>query len=312
MGFMKYFRSRKHKGEKTSIYMMGAKCHKQKSYHGENKIEKETYQRIDLEKYFRPSRRPILNYRPLGYQFFQPYYDKTYDEIDLPPSLLDTPENMLLNYFSILREAENLTEQLIGGCGTVGEASIPFPIAYNFFTKDYKQKVPYSMYTSSFEGVGHTSLIKLFRIPNRNSDQPIQFFIELETINGTATGVSAFEYHYGTVSIRKEEGVYKIDNITLIGEDFLCAAYHGWRQQGEDVVDIEYGNWCKLIKKRLPTKRDDYVKTIDIIGTDGNDYRFIFVQLTNNTDVLVSQLIKSKQGTWEETKIDPTKCVERQ
>ena len=54
------------------------------------------------------------------------------------------------------------------------------------------------------------------------------------------------------------------------------------------------------------------MKTIDIIGTDGNDYRFIFAELTNNTDVLISQLIKSKQGTWEETKIDPTKCTEKQ
>lgn len=305
---MKHFRSRKHKDDKASIYVMGAKYHKQKLNHHENKNEKETYRQIDLEKYFRPSRRSILNRRPFGYQFFDLYYEKTYDDIDLPPTLLDKPENMLLNYFSILRDAENLTEQLIGGCGTVGEAGIPFPIAYNFFTNDYKQKLPYSKYISSFEGIGHTNLIKLYKHPYQKS---IQFFIELETINGTATGVSAFEYHYGTVSIRKEEGVYKIDNITLIGEDFLCAAYHGWRQIGEDVIDIEYGNWCKLIKKRLPTKRDDYVKIIDIIGTDGNDYRFIFVQLSNDTDVLISQLIKSKQGTWEETKIDPTKCTEK-
>lgn len=311
MGFMKHFRSRKHKDDKTSIYVMGAECHKQQLNQHKSKVEKETYQQIDPEKYFRPSRRSILNHRPFGYQFFDLYYEKTYDEIDLPPSLLDTPENTLLNYFSILREAENLTEQLIGGCGTVGEANIPFPVAHNFFTKDYKQKVSYSKYISSFEGIGHINLIKLYKLPYTKNNQSIQFFVELETINGTATGVSAFEYHYGTVSIRKEEGVYKIDNITLIGEDFLCAAYHGWRQLGEDVVDIEYGNWCKLIKKRLPTKRDDYVKTIDIIGTDGNDYRFIFAQLTNDTNVLISQLIKSKQGTWEETKIDPSKCTEK-
>lgn len=311
MGFIKHFRSLMHKGDNTFIYVMGAVSQKQKLNHHENKNEKESPQQIDPEKYFRPSRRSILNCRFLDYHFFEPYYEKSYTEISLPSSLLDTPKNMLLNYFSILREAENLTNQLIGGCGTVGQASIPYPIAFNFFTKDYQQKVPYSTYLSSFEGIGHINLIKLYKLPNRSSDLPIQFFIELETINGTATGVSAFEYHYGTVSIREEE-VYKIDNITLIGEDFLCAAYHGWRQLGEDVVDVEYGNWCKLIKKRLPTKRADYVKTIDIIGTDGNDYRFIFVELTNNTDVLISQLIKSKQGTWEETKIDPTKCVERQ
>lgn len=288
---------------------MGAESQKQQLAQREIKNEKETYQQIDAEKYFRPSRRAILNNRLFGYQFFNPYYDKTFDQIDLPPSLMDTPENMLFNYFSILREAENQTNKLIAGCGTVGWARIPFPIAYNFFAKVYKQKVSYSTYLSSFEGIGHTNLIKLYKLPNQNSDQPIRFFIELETINGTEKGVSAFEYHYGTVSILKEEDNYKIDNIELIGEDFLCAAYHGWRQQGEDVVDIEYGNWCKLIKKRLPTKMDGYVKIIDIIGTDGNDYRFIFVQLTNDTDVLISQLIRRNQGEWEETKIDPTKCT---
>ena len=53
-----------------------------------------------------------------------------------------------------------------------------------------------------------------------------------------------------------------------------------------------------------------FVKAIDIIGTDGNDYRFIFVQLTKDTDVLISQSLKSKKGTWEEIKIDPSKCIE--
>ncbi len=311
--FMGRRRSRQQASNDTSVYVMGAVRQKQKWHQRENEEEKETYQQIDVEQYFRPSRRSILNHRLLDYHFFNPYNGKTYSQISLPPSFLDTPENAILHYFSILREAENLTEQFIGGCGTVGWAKTPFPIAYNFFTKDYKQKMPYTRYLASFEGIGHTNLIKLYKLPNQKADQPIRFFIELETINGTATGVSAFQYHYGTISVRNEDGLYKIDNLDLIGEDFLCAAYHGWRQKGEDVVDIEYGGWCKLIKKRLPTKKEDYVKLIDIIGTDGNDYRFIFVQLTNDTDVLVSQLIKRKQGsTWEETKIDPTKCVENE
>lgn len=303
-------RFRKQHDEKSTKTVMGAELQQHQWRKPEQTKEKETYPRYDVEQYFRPSCRSILNRRILGYQFFDPYGQKTYSEIDLPPSFLDTPENMLLNYFSILREAENLTNQLIGGCGTVGWASTPFPIAYNFFTKSYQQKTPYSSYLSSFEGVGHTSLIKLYKLPNPTNHQPIQFFVELETINGTATGVTGFQYHYGIISVIQEEGLSKIDAITLTGEDFLCAAYHGWRQQGETVVDIEYGGWCKLIKKRLPTKRDGYVKTIDIIGTDGNEYRFIFIQLTNDTDVLVAQLVKRKGGQWEVTHIDPTKCIE--
>lgn len=310
MKFRRGARFRKHGDEKTTSYLMGAHLQKHIWKEWEQTKEIEANPQVDVEKYFRPSCRSILNRRVFGYQFFDLYNQKTHDEINLPPSLLDTPEKMLLNYFSLLREAENLTNGLIGGCGTVGEAMEPFPIAYNFFTKTYQQKMPYSSYLSSFEGIGHTNLIKLYKLPNPTNVQPIQFFIELETINGTATGVTGFQYHYGTISVIQEDGVSKIDAITLTGEDFLCAAYHGWRQLAEDVVDIEYGEWCKLIKKRLPTKRDGFVKTIDVIGTDGNDYRFIFIQLTNDTDVLVSQLKKSKQGKWEVTHIDPNKCIE--
>lgn len=312
MRFRRRARFRGQDDEKTPAYVMGAERLKQQGLKREYPKEKETNPQIDVEQFFRPSRRSILNRRVLGYQFFEPYYEKRYEDINLPPSFLDTPEKMLLNYFSILREAENLTTELIGGCGTVGEAMDPFPIAYNFFTKSYQQKMPYASYLSSFEGVGHTNLIKLYKLPNPANVQPIQYFVEIETINGTAAGVSGFQYHYGIITVIQDGGLSKIDAITLTGEDFLCAAYHGWRQQGETVVDIEYGEWCKLIKKRLPTKRDGYVKTIDIIGTDGNDYRFIFIQLTNDTDVLVSQLMKSKQGKWEMTHIDPTKCTEKQ
>ncbi len=306
MKFLKRVRS----SEKGITYVMGAKMQRQQLRLLEHKEVKEPSVQIDVEQFFRPSCGPILNRRFLDYQFFDPYFQKTYDEINLPSNLLDTPENTILNYFSILREAENLTSQLIGGCGTVGWAMVPFPIAYNFFTKTYRQKMSYPTYLSSFEGIGHTNLIKLYKLPNPNNVQPLQFFIELETINGTATGVSGFQYLYGTASVVQEEGLYKIDAITLTGEDFLCAAYHGWRQKAEDVVDIEYGGWCKLIKKRLPPKKEGYVKTIDVIGTDGNDYRFIFIQLTNDTDELVSQLVKRKQGRWEMSHLDPTKCIE--
>ena len=68
---------------------------------------------------------------------------------------------------------------------------------------------------------------------------------------------------------KKEGNTFKIADMTLIGEDFLCAAYHLWQHNAEAVVDIEYGEWCKLVKKRLPTKKEGYIKKIDIIGTDG-------------------------------------------
>ncbi|MFC0474942.1 hypothetical protein ACFFHF_06590 [Robertmurraya beringensis] len=89
------------------------------------------------QKYFRPSCLKALNVR-FGGEFYSLFSEKPHDQIHLPPEWLRTPEDTLLNYFSILREAENL-----GGrsCGTVGQARTPFPIAYNFLSREYQKKI---------------------------------------------------------------------------------------------------------------------------------------------------------------------------
>ncbi|XKI13416.1 DUF4377 domain-containing protein [Sporosarcina sp. ANT_H38] len=302
------FMKNKQHYKKDVALVMGAEFQKQQHRDAMIKEDNTAYNTYDIERFFRPSCRSVLNNRLFDYHFFNPYIDKKYNEIILPTSLMISPEDTILNYFSILREAENLTDNLVAGCGTVGEARIPFPIAFNFLTTDYQQKHPYPKYLSSFKGIAHTNLIKFKQIPTKNPSEHGRYFVELETINGSPTGVSRFEYYYGYISTTKENNVYKIDTISLTGEDFLCAAYHGWAHTGEDIVDVEYGHWCNLIKKKMPTKKDGYVKTIEIIGTDGNDYRFVFFQLTNDTDILISQYIK-KNGAWELTEIDPRKCV---
>jgi hypothetical protein len=291
------------------MLVMGAKFQSQTIKQTDAKEQKYEYRIRDVEKYFRPSCLSILNNRVMDFQFFDIYYDKSYDEIVLPPSLMNSPENTIINYFSILREAENLTYNQIGGCGTVGMAKIPYPVAYNFLTRDYQKKVSYPSYLQSFKGIGHTNLIKLNKLPVESHSQTIKFFIELETIEGSSKNLTYFAYYYGYVYIKKEKNIYKIEDITVNGEDFLCAAYHLWQHDAEAVVDVEYGNWCKLVKKRLPTKKDGYVKKIDIEGTDGNEYRFVFFQLTNDTDVLITQYKKSREDEWELIKIDPEKCL---
>ncbi len=88
-----------------------------------------------------------------------------------------------------------------------------------------------------------------------------------------------------------------------------CTAYHHlWQHDAETVVAIMYGEWCKLIKKQLPTKQDGYA--IDYIGTDGANYRFIFYQLTIDTDVLISQFKKNAEGNWQSIRIDPYQCLD--
>ncbi|MDC2864229.1 hypothetical protein [Bacillus sp. BP-3] len=285
---------------------MGAIFQKQKYKEGNGQSDE---REGNIEKYFRPSCFPVLNNR-FNYQFFDPFIDKKYSQIILPPSLMNSPENTIIHYFSVLREAENLTKNKKGGCGTVGLSQIPYPIAYNFFTSQYQERVSYKSYFRSFEGIGHINLIKLAPL-HRDKKHPkaSHYFFEIETIEGSAKGITYFAYYYGYIYIEKEGNFYKIDDIELYGEDFLCAAYHFWQHSAEMVVDTKFGNWCKLVKERLPTKQEGYTKQIDVIGIDGNKYRFIFFQLTNNTDILAAQYKKNSQGQWKFIDIDPEKCL---
>ncbi|HDX9578976.1 TPA: hypothetical protein ROX88_002537 [Bacillus pseudomycoides] len=307
---MKFFhRFIQRKKLNTHPIIMGAILQKQKYSEGNEQSGERIEGEKNIEKYFRPSCFPVLNNR-FNYHFFDPFIDKQYNQIVLPPSLMNSPESTIIHYFSVLREAENLTKDKKGGCGSVGMAKIPYPIAYNFFTSQYQERVSYKSYFRSFEGIGHINLIKLAPLyKDKKYPKANRYFFEIETIEGSTKGVTYFAYYYGYIYIEKESNSYKIADIELYGEDFLCAAYHFWQHNAEMVVDTKFGNWCKLVKERLPTKQEGYTKQIDVIGTDGNKYRFVFFRLTNDTDVLAAQYRKSIKGQWEFIEIDLEKCL---
>jgi hypothetical protein len=264
----------------------------------------------EKDSFFRPSRLPSLNNRSISSSFYHQYYDKRPDQITLPSSLTGSPEDSLLNYYSILREAAHITLGS-GGCGTVGMAQLPYPIAYQFLSPAYRQRLSYEAYLQTQADIAHTSLLKLKQIRNDRSDGSLRYFVELETILGSKKGVTPFGYYYGYVYVKQVGDRYLIDDIRMNGEDFLCAPYHGWDWKAEYAVDIKYGNWCKLIKTIYPTKRDGYVKQIDALGVDGYEYRFEFIQLTNQTDIEVGQYRRAPNRTWQPVTIDPEKCLEK-
>ncbi|BCZ47158.1 hypothetical protein psyc5s11_32250 [Clostridium gelidum] len=264
---------------------------------------------MNNEQYFRPSPLPALNNRDFNFEFFDKYSNENYNKIVLPDWLFISPQDTLINYFSILQEAENISQ---GGCGSIGLAKIPYPIAYNFFTSEYKNKINHSSYFNSFNNIGHINLIKLNNITDENvSNGTYKYFIELETIEPSVNGTVSFAYYYGYAYIQNENGKYKISDIDLKSEDFLCAAYHGWRHNAEFYVDAVYGDWCKLIKRRYPTEQSGYLKNIYILGNDAHDYRFEFFQLTNGTDIEIHQFIKDVNNEWKPIKIDVNKCIQR-
>lgn len=56
-----------------------------------------------------------------------------------------------------------------------------------------------------------------------------------------------FGYSYGFIQLEYYKDVFRISDLSKIEEDFLCAPYHGWHHDGEAIVEVKYGNWCKLI-----------------------------------------------------------------
>jgi hypothetical protein len=301
----------KGKPEKAAM-VMGAVLLKDKS-HEEQSVKEDTSMSRELnERYFRPSKLPALNLNKEGDELLNKFFGVSPENIELPKEIFKKPWEVVLNYYSVLREAANMQEGKAGGCGTVGWQQIPYPIAYNFLSTDYKKKVDYNDYLQSFKGIVHINLVKLRNVTNESTDNGvIKYFVELEALKSSEKGDTYFAYYYGNLYLKLEEGLFKISNIELYGEDFLCAAYHGWRYQAENYMDVTYGNWCKLIEKRLPTVQEGYLKNIDIKGTDGKEYRFQFIQLTNGVDIEVGQYVKDKEYKWENVKIDPEKCLDK-
>lgn len=266
-------------------------------------LRKEKEEAARNQKYFRPSSLHALNLRFSDWTFFDEYYDKSYDQIHLPAQLTKTPEDTVINYFSILREAANLA---IRYCGSVGNGNIPYPIAYNFLSKAYQKTMDYKAYLNSFAGVGHINLIKLCKIPD--GTQGIRYFYEIEKIISLIEpNEEYFGYSYGFIDLIHENGGYRINNMQQEREDFLCAPYHLWQHDAESVIDVKYGDWCKLIKKRYPAVIKGYVKYIFFYGTDNASYFFIFFILTNGTDVEIASFRNGSEGKWKPLKMNPDK-----
>lgn len=268
----------------------------------------------DLESYVRPSKLPMLNTRIYSTEFnYQGNGDTPNlpSEVNIPFEYFKSPEETIINYYSILRDAENLTKDKMGGCGTVGASKYPFPLAYNFLSPEYQQKVDYKEYLKSFEGIAHTTLLTMQPLPpDQIHPKASRYFVEIETIEGSDKGVTYFAYYYGFLYLQKYGDKYLITDMQLYGEDFLCAPFHGWAYNAEANVSTRYGYWCNMIEKQYPTKQEGSVKKIYFKGTDGADYLIEFMHLTNDTDVEVAQYKKSADGQWNVVYLNPEKCVE--
>ncbi len=257
------------------------------------------------EIYFRPSHLKVLNNDFLSLDSFEDAFKGG----SIPRKHTNTPEDTIISYFSVLQQASNLTEAKSGGCGTVGYALLPYPIAYNFLSPVYKKDYDYDTYLKSFEGIGHINVVNL--LPVYTDNNTAVYYLELELLEGSPDNSTAFYYYFGSIKLSNNNGIWQIDSLEIAPEDFFCAPYHGWAHVAETFVDTVFGKWCNMIKKQYSPKMDDYKKTIAIDGNDGKKYMFEFARLTNGTDLLINTYVKNGQN-WVPVYIDIEKCLKKQ
>lgn len=254
------------------------------------------------ERFNRPSKKtPLPN----------PYSFSDFRKEDNTPPLItikfESPEDLILAYYGILREASNMLGYS-GGCGTIGWADLPYSYAYELLTKEKQKEMSLNQFIDSFKGIGHTTLLKLipaYAPPDTPSD--IKYYmIEIEVITGAKAETDAeynqgshFAYDYGLITVEKApEDEWKIKNIDYIPEDFLCAPLHGWFYYSDSAVQIIYINNLKIADKIDKTEQEDDMIYIYASG-NGIQYRFDFVRLTNGYDILLHENIL-ENGVWKE------------
>lgn len=273
----------------------------------EEQHEKEVVNVLDNEKYFKPSKLPVLNNNEEINELINNYYDNKFNDISIPMKFINSPENTILNYFSLLREAANPVNGKYIGCGSLGDGDKPYKIAYNLFDDEYKAKISFKKYKDSFSNIFHISLIKFREVPSDNDD--IKYFYEIEAIQALENNVASFTYYYGFIELSKIKNEYKISNINITPENYLCAPYHGWVYDAESKVQIEYGDWCKFIKEMNKTEVNGYIKNLYFLGNDNKNYKIQFYTLTNDYDVEVAQYIQDSNGKWKRVKLNPEDCL---
>lgn len=207
-------------------------------------------------------------------------------------------EDLIMAYYGVLKEASNMLDYS-GGCGTIGNATTPYQVAYNLLSSEYQKHISMKKFIDSFKGIGHISLLNIYPLSNNNENA--EYLVEIEYITGKYKGeqdLSYFGYNYGKIQTIKENNIWKIKSITYYPENFLCAPYHNWFYDAEAVISIVYIDNLKVIDKITDNKSEDN-SIIYIYGVRGKDkYRFDFVKLTNGYDILIKEnIMKNNQYT---------------
>lgn len=297
--------------EKGNKYILGGNLVDESIIYEDLELVDSSEESYDLERFFRPSDMVILNNENLN--ILEEFYNKNPYKIELPSKPFRSGKDTVVNYFNVLREAANPTEENKTGCGSLGNAKWPYPVAYNFLSKSYQKELSYKDFLNSFKNMLHINLIKVNNIPS-DKDNPdlLKYFVELEIIEGSTEDKGVFAYYYGYIYLDKENDGYKIVKMDYSAENYLCAPYHGWAYDAKSFVEIEYGNWCSLIEGDVIVNEDGYQKRVYYKDKDENEYYVLFYELTNGVDKKIADYKKNEENQWEVIYINPEKCIDKE
>ena len=177
----------------TKRYILGGNLVEEEIVDGDIEVVDSNDSYYDLERFFRPSKANILNDDNIS--SLQQFYNQNPYKINLPSKPFRSGKDTVVNYFNVLREASNPTNNNETGCGSLGDTAGPYPVAYNFLSNGYKKKVSYKDFKDSFKNILHINLIKVDNVPS-DEDRPdlLKYFVEMETIEGTDEKKGMFAY----------------------------------------------------------------------------------------------------------------------
>lgn len=291
------------RSKEQSNVLMGGVVHTMASI--ENTTSESASDDDDFSRFQRPSSQPALDNK---YDMAQ--FDRDRGGNPLSLDHFKTPEDVILAYFGILREAANMVGYS-GGCGTIGWATLPYPYAYELLSDSQRKTMTLQQFEDSFKRIGQLTLLKLYPAytPPGTPENIRYHMIEAEVITGAPMNDpvgyysgSHFAYFYGivTTELSQNKG-WKIKAIDYFPEDFLCHPMHGWDYDAQSLVPIIYQNWYHLIDHVDKTEQSGNMISVYASG-GGKKYRFDFIRITNGNDVLLHEMV-DQDGQWTETNL---------
>lgn len=201
------------------------------------------------------------------------------------------PKALLEAYFAALADANHLTAgQSEAAGGTLGMGREPYPVAYDYWTSEWKGKHTYEQFLDSWSGTAHVQLLKLYEAETKNGDA--RFFVETKHLEAVGENPKFGEFYYsGFFSVQQTDGGWKIAEGRLEPQN-LAWALGGHQPWLADPVQV-------AVVHGLGKRMDDERNRKSEISYRTDD--FVIVRVFDDQDNIEAeiQLVRPEEGIWK-------------